>query len=76
MLRVKGFHLGYISLSNNKHELAVFLHHSAILQDTLHLHSNLLAPGGLHGLQDPRLQHILPQQPVLYVREEEKIMKE
>lgn len=72
---LKSFHLIYVSLSDNKDKLAVHLHHSAVLQDTLHLRGNLLAPGGVRGLWDPRTQHLLPQQPVLCMRKEEKVMQ-
>ena len=74
--RVQSFHLVHISLADNKDEIAVFLHHSAVLYDTLHPHSNLLAPGGTRGEQGHRLQNLLPQQPVLCVWREDKVMQE
>ena len=69
-------YLVYISLSNNKDKLAVLLHHSAVLQDALHLHHNLLAPGGVQGMLGAGLQHLLPQQPVFCVRKEENVVRD
>ena len=65
-----------ISLSDNKDQLGVLLHHGAVLQDTLHLHRNLLAPDRYQGVRGPRLHQLLPQESVLCVRKEKKIMQE
>lgn len=59
-------YLVYISLSDYENQLTVLLHHSAVLQDTLHLHSDFLAPGGPGSAWGLGLQHLLPQESVVW----------
>lgn len=54
-------HLVDVSLSDNKDQLGVLLHHRAILEDTLHLHRHLLTPGGAWTTGVAGFQHLFPQ---------------
>lgn len=71
---LKASYLVYISFPDNKDKLAVLLHHSAVLQDTLHLHSNLLTPGGAWDILSTEFKHLFPQQAILCMEKEENIV--
>ena len=62
-------HLVYISLSDDEHQFRVLLHHSPVLQHSLHFDCDLLTPGWVLSLLGARHQHLLPQQPIIWGKE-------